>query len=74
MPTKTLYTWDTKSILRQLDQAIARLTILNAAGLDVPLWDVTHARETLLNALIQDVPAETLPAGEPVARAKGEVA
>lgn len=67
METKTLYTWDSKSILRMLDAASVRLAVLSAAGVDVPLFEVNHARELLLNVLIRDVAAEVLPKAEAVA-------
>lgn len=62
MPTKTLHAWDSKSWLRNLNEIIEKLSILDKAGVTVPLWLAKHVRDEMLAVLVQDVDAETIEA------------
>lgn len=68
--TKTLYDFQSLSVLRHLNSAIERLTVLDAAGVAVPLYDVQAARDNLLRVLVPDIEVEELPAPEVVVLAQ----
>lgn len=57
---KTLWDWQSLSILRNLNKALERLATLQDAGVDVPYHNVEYARDELLRILIGDARAEQI--------------
>lgn len=67
---RTLWDFEASGILENLNEACERLAVLKAAGVDVPLYLVRHARETLQRKVVQEVQVELLePVAEPIAPA-----
>lgn len=57
---KTLWDWQSLSILRSLNKALERLATLQDAGVNVPYDNVEYARDELLRILIGDTRAEQI--------------